>query len=595
MNSVKSGIIFPQNVLDIFKKVLLVYPSLIMKKCHIFFSGIILFFFFLLPPQSFANDQPGIRIILQALEEEMSRSLRDLKLDGFNPPYFLSYQVKDHQSVTITATFGAILKSGANRFRNLYVEARLGDVQSDSSPTDLAYFGSANYILLPIENDLDALKRAIWRGTDRTYKAAALNYLRKKGRDIQKVDLENLDDFSNGNKNIYVETIVEQDKFSKHIRHWENITRKVSALFKGHKEIINSQVSFSAKKTIRIYLNSEGTKIVDQNNMFGITISARTKSEDGMNLFDQDVIHFKNLKDFPSEELLQEKVLVLIQSLKQLRESKVIEPYVGPVILEPDAAGVLFHEAIGHRLEGERQRTEREGKTFKEKINQLILPAFISIFDDPTQKRYKDTYLYGSYFYDDEGQKAKKVTLVQSGILKSFLKSRVPIKNFPESNGHGRSDGMRDPIARMGNLIIKSTKEVSRKKLKEMLIEETKKQNKPFGLIIKKITGGETNTSRYSFQAFKGTPVYIYKVYVEDGREELARGAEFVGTPLISINKILATGNDYEVFNGFCGAESGFVPVSSVAPSLLLSEIELQRKSSKKSKPPVLDPPDLKK
>ena len=564
-----------------------------MKKSCIYFSGIILFISFLLPLQTFASNQLDAKVIFKALEEEMNRSLSDLKLDIFKPPYFLSYQVKDHQSVKIRASFGAIVKSDTNRFRNLFVETRVGDVQSDSAATDLAYFGSANYFSLPIENDLDALKREIWFASDRTYKAAALNYLRKKGRNIQKVDSEKINDFSTGEKNVYVETIETEDQFSKNIPHWENRIKNASALFKGHKKILHSRVDFSARKNIRIYLNSEGTKIVDQHTIFGVTISARAKSDDGMDLFDQDTINFKNLKNFPSDDLLREKALALIQSLKNLRESKVIEPYVGPAILEPDAAGVLFHETIGHRLEGERQRSEGEGKTFKEKINQLILPDFINIFDDPTQKRYDDKYLYGAYFYDDEGQKAQKVELVRNGILKNFLMSRVPIKNFTGSNGHGRSDGTRDPIGRMSNLIIKSDEEVSHKKLKEILIAESKKQNKPYGLIIKKIRGGETRTSKYNFQVFKGSPVYIYKVYVEDGREELVRGAEFVGTPLTSINKIMATGNDYRVFNGFCGAESGYVPVSSIAPSILLSEIELQRTASKKSKPPILEAPAL--
>ena len=557
------------------------------------FSIIILFIFLLRPLPIFANDLQGTRIIQQALEEEMDRSLNDLKLDIFGPPYFLSYQVKDYQKVKINATYGAILKSDSNRFRNLFVEARVGDYKSDSAPTDLAHSGSANYVPLPVENDLGALKRAIWLATDRIYKVTALNYLRKKGRNIQRVDLEHIDDFTGGEKNIYAETVNENDTFSEHIPQWQNLVRKASALFKGQKEIISSRVDFSAQKTIRIYLNSEKTEIVDQSTMFGITISARSKSEDGMDLFDRNTISFKNLNDFPSEKLLREKVFALIQSLTQLKQSKVIEPYVGPVILEPDAAGVLFHEAIGHRLEGERLRSEREGKTFKEKIDKLILPDFINIFDDPTEKRFNDTDMYGAYHYDDEGQKAQKVVLVENGILKNFLMSRVPIKNISKSNGHGRSDGMRDPIARMGNLIVKSNNEVSQEKLKEMLLEESKKQNKPYGLIIKKITGGETNTSRYNFQVFKGTPVYIYKVYVEDGREEMVRGAEFVGTPLASINKIMATGNDYKVFNGFCGAESGYVPVSSVAPSVLLSEIEFQRKASIKSKPPILRPPDM--
>lgn len=564
-----------------------------MKKYHIYFTGVVLFVFYLFHSVGFANAFPGTQVVLQALEEEMNRSKSGLKLDIFDPPYFLSYQVKDYSKVEIQATYGAILKSNHDRYRNLYVEVRVGDTQSDSSPSDLETSRNANYVLFPIEDNLNALKRKIWLATDRAYKTAVLTFLRKKGKNIQKVDLEDINDFSSGEKNIYVESTQENNDFLNHIPQWENIIRKASALFKGHDEIISSKINLSAQRTIRIYLNTERTRIVDQNTMFGITITARTKGKDGMNLFDQDAILFKEIKDFPSEKLLREKVLTMVQSLKKLRASGVIEPYVGPAIFEPDAAGVLFHETIGHRLEGERQRSEREGKTFKDKINELILPDFINIFDDPTKERYNDQDLFGAYLYDDEGQKAQNVLLVQNGVLKNFLLSRTPINNFPESNGHGRGDGVRDPMARMANLIVKSNKEVSRKKLKEMLIEETKRQNKPYGLIIKKVLGGETNTSRYNFQVFKGTPVYIYKVYVDDGREELVRGAEFVGTPLMSINKIVATGNDYEVFNGFCGAESGFIPVSSVAPSVLLSEVELQRTASKKSKPPILDPPDL--
>lgn len=564
-----------------------------MKKHHISFSVLILFIFFIFRLPALANDLLDVKVIMQAIEEEMNRSMKDLKLDVFDPPYFLSYQVKDTRKVEIKATFGAILKSTSNRFRNLYAELRIGDTQSDSSPDDLDSRGSANYIPLPIEDDLDALKKEIWLATDKIYKAAVLSYLRKKGRKIQKVQLEKIADFSSGEKNIYEEPVKENSQFTDRIPQWEKVIRKTSAIFKGHKEIINSRVGFTAQETIRIYRNSEGTKIVDQSSIFVITIFARTKSEDGMSLFDQDVISFKDLEGFPSEEILREKVLILVKSLKQLRKSKVIEPYAGPAIFEPDAAGVLFHETIGHRLEGERQRSEREGKTFKDKINERILPDFINIFDDPTLKQYDNRDLFGAYIYDDEGQKGQNVVLVQNGVLKNFLLSRTPIKNFPKSNGHGRSDGFRDPIARMGNLIIKSNNEISRKKLKEMLIEETKKQNKPYGLIIKKVLGGETNTSRYNFQVFKGTPVYIYKVYVDDGREEMVRGAEFVGTPLTSINKIIATGNDYAVFNGFCGAESGYIPVSSVAPSVLFSEIELQRTASKKSRPPILKTPQL--
>ena len=559
-----------------------------MRKYSFYLSSLFLIIFSFFPLLAFANNTP---VILQALEEELDRSREGLTLDVFGSPYFLSYLVKDTQKAKIQATYGAILKSSADRSRNLYIEAKVGDMHSDSSNADLESVRPPLLITLPIEDDLDALKKNIWLATDREYKTAVLKYLRKKGKNIQKVEIDNIDDFSMGEKNVHIEAVREYDNFSDRMPSWKNIIRKTSAAFKLNKEIINSRVDFSANSVIRYYLNSEGSKIVNQKDIFSITLSARTKSKDGMNLFDQDVMYFQDPENFPTEEVLREKVLALTQSMMEIRESEVMEPYVGPAILAPDAAGVLFHEAIGHRLEGERQRSEQEGKTFRDKIDESILPDFISIYDDPSRKEYNNIKLSGHYRYDEEGQIGQKVVLVENGVLKNFLLSRTPIKNFPKTNGHGRSDGLKDPMARMSNLIVKSDREVSLETLKDMLIEEARKQNKPYGLLIKKVVGGETNTSKYNFQVFKGKPVFIYKVYVDDGRLELMRGAEFVGTPLASINKIKATGNDYQVFNGFCGAESGFVPVSNITSSVLLSEIELQRTSTRKTKPPILSRP----
>ncbi|MEE8135696.1 MAG: metallopeptidase TldD-related protein, partial [Thermodesulfobacteriota bacterium] len=266
-------------------------------------------------------------------------------------------------------------------------------------------------------------------------------------------------------------------------------------------------------------------------------------------------------------------------------------PVSVPALLEPEAAGVVFHEAIGHRLEGERQIDDNEGQTFKEKVGEIVIPPFLSIIDDPSMKNFNGTHLMGYYPFDDQGVPGERVVLIDKGILRNFLLSRTPVNGFERSNGHGRASYGRAPIARMSNTIIESDTEYSKEKLKELLIEEVKRQNKPFGLLIKRMKGGETNTSSYNFQAYRATPVAIYKVDPKTGEETPVRDVEIVGTPLVSINKIIATGDDYSVFNGFCGAESGYIPVSTVAPSILVSEIELQRKSSKKEKLPLLPPP----
>ena len=278
----------------------------------------------------------------------------------------------------------------------------------------------------------------------------------------------------------------------------------------------------------------------------------------------------------------------------QLRKAKLLAPYSGPAILCPESAGVFFHEVIGHRMEGERLISPEEGQTFKGKLGTQIFPKFISIIDDPTLSSWNGQSLMGTYLYDDEGVKARRVSLVKSGVLKNFLLSRTPIEQFTRSNGHGRNESFEDPIARMSNLIIHSSRGYSFAKLKEKLLTEVNRQKKPYGLIIQEVGSGETQTTKYGFQAFRGTPTMVYKVDSDSGRETLVRGIEFVGTPLASMNKILATGNDYTVCNKYCNAESGWIPVSTIAPSLLISEIELQKVQESRTKPPILPPPPSK-
>lgn len=190
--------------------------------------------------------------------------------------------------------------------------------------------------------------------------------------------------------------------------------------------------------------------------------------------------------------------------------------------------------------------------------------------------------------------RGQRVALVEAGVLKAYLLSRQPVEGFLRSNGHGRSEGNRKPVARMANLLVQSKKQVSNVELKRMLMSEARRQQKPYGLIIRDITGGNTNTSSYGYQAFKGVPRMVYRVDVNTGAETLVRGVEIVGTPLSSMNRVLATGATLGVFNGFCGAESGNVPVSTIAPATLLQEIELQRVTEGKDRPPILQSPAAK-
>src|SRR6202042_384880 len=293
----------------------------------------------------------------------------------------------------------------------------------------------------------------------------------------------------------------------------------------------------------------------------------------------------------PSDAELTAKVDKISEDLKALRAAPPAEPYAGPALLSGRAAAVFFHEVLGHRLEGHRQKDETEGQTFTKKINQLVLPAFLSVIDDPTLKELNGVKLAGSYDFDDEGVPAVRVEAVENGILKNFLMSRMPVKNFDHSNGHGRRQPGLMPTGRQGNLIVTSTNSVPDTELRKKFIEEIKKQGKSYGLYFDDIQGGFTLTTRSLPQAFQVLPVIVYRVYADGRPDELVRGVDIVGTPLAALTRIVATGDEQHVFNGICGAESGSVPVSAVAPAMLFSEMEVQKRAKSHTRPPILSPP----
>src|SRR5208337_4912543 len=267
------------------------------------------------------------------------------------------------------------------------------------------------------------------------------------------------------------------------------------------------------------------------------------------------------------------------------------EPFVGPAIFSGRAAGVFFHEIFGHRVEGHRQKDESEGQTFTKSVGTKVLPDFLSVVFDPTRRKIAGVDLNGWYDYDDEGVKARPVTVVDKGVLKTFLMSRSPIQGVDHSNGHGRRQPGLEVVSRQSNLIVQSTKQVSEQVLREMLVAEIKRQNKPYGLLFDEVTGGYTTTQRRGLQAFTVIPLMVYRVYADGRPDQLVRGVDIVGTPLASFSKILATSDKAEVFNGYCGAESGQVPVSASSPALLVSEIEIQKKQHSQDRPPFLGRP----
>ena len=505
------------------------------------------------------------------------------------PPYFLSYSVSDANAVLIRAQYGALVGSSENHVRVADVQVRLGAPSLDNTHGD--HRGSAvNSLDLPLTDDREALARSLWLATNTGYGNAVDNYLRVKTEaQVRAKEEDTSPDFSKEPPQV---AIVEPappiviDRAA-----WEQRVRALSRLFREYPDVYQNFVMLTVQNETDYFASSEGSRVVTPHQQARLVVFAVTRADDGMDLFRDQTFEAETLDGLPAQAEMESAIRALGKSLEALRKAPVTEPFDGPAILSGRASAVFFHEVLGHRLEGQRQRGDEEGQTFTKELGKDVLPGFLSVADDPTVTTFGKTWLSGSYTYDDEGQKAQRVELIQDGVLKTFLMSRLPIASFSESNGHGRAQTGRMPTGRQGNLIVTSTKSVSDTKLREQLIDEARKQGKPFGLYFEDISSGFAVTTRNSPQAFQVIPLVVYRVYVDGRPDELVRGVSIVGTPLAAMKRILATSDKPEVFNGECGAESGTVPISAVAPAMLVSEIETQRQEQGTERPPILPIP----
>jgi TldD protein len=534
--------------------------------------------------------------LLDTMTAELSRAMGSLgkqpdkSASGKQvPPYFLSYSIADANSISIRAQYGALVTSENNRQRAVDVQVRVGDPKLDN--THGTHRSTAvNTLQLPITDDREALSRSLWLATNSGYGTALDNYLRVKTEaEVRAKEEDTSGDFSTESPQVFVGKPAPAPAVDKSV--WEDRVRGLSKIFREYPDVYQNIVMLTAQSETDYYASSEGSRLANPHQHARLIVFAVSRADDGMDLFRAQTFEAETVAGLPKQAELEAAMRELGKSLEELRKAPLTEPFNGPAILSGRAAAVFFHEVLGHRLEGQRQRGDEEGQTFTKEVNKPVLPSFLSVADDPTRTKFGDTWLSGSYDYDDEGQKAKKVDLIQDGVLKTFLMSRLPIASFSNSNGHGRGQTGRVPNGRQGNLIVTSTKAVPETELRKMLIEEAKKQGKPYGLYFEDISSGFAVTTRNSPQAFQVIPLVVYRVYVDGRPDELVRGVSIVGTPLAAMKRILATGDKSEIFNGECGAESGSIPVSAVAPAMLLTEMETQRQPQGTERVPILPNP----
>jgi TldD protein len=530
--------------------------------------------------------------ILGLAQSELQRNFDGLKKEPV-PPYFISYTLHDTRTTRISAAFGALMRSDEDRSRFATIDVRVGDFALDNTHPLRGDTGPSrprvSAVSLPLTDDPKPIRLALWRATDRSFKQAAEAYTRVKTNVAAKIKDENpVPDFSREGPQTYTGAPA---AYSADTKAWEARLRRVSALFADDPLVFESDISLSIESDNRYYTSSDGSQIATGEITCRLFVQAMTKATDGMELPLYASYYARTPEGLPEEKQLTADVREMMALLARLRTAPLVDPFSGPAILSGRAAGVFFHEIFGHRVEGSRQKSADDAQTFAKSVEMPVLPSFLSVVFDPTLEKLGNIELIGHYLYDDEGIKARRVTVVDKGVLKTFLLGRAPLLAFPQSNGHGRAQPGYLPVSRQSNLIVQSSNTVTPEVLMEQLRQEARKQGKPFGLLFENIEGGFTFTSRSQPNAFNVMPNVVYRIYTDGRPPELVRGVDLIGTPLAAFGKIIATSDKVDVFNGICGAESGGVPVSASSPALLVSEVEVQKKAQSQETLPILPAP----
>ena len=501
---------------------------------------------------------------LAALQEELQRGMHDLSAKGKPPPYFIGYEVHDRSETTVMASYGALVQSTERRTRILDADVRVGDYKLDSTHAirsndfDFSSEITGHPVPLPLSDDETALRTVAWSETDRRYEESAERLVKlKTQRTLKVADDDPSDDFSREKPVTYFGPPARLDV---DVPAWEARLRRLSGKFRGQAEILDSDASLQATSLTLWLLNSEGTAIQTGRNYVRVFIEADARAEDGMELERFESFDAETLEGLGGEAVMNAAADSIITDLKALRRAPLAEPYAGPAILEGKAAGVFFHEIFGHRVEGHRQKSEDEGQTFAKKIGEPIMPSFVSVYDDPTLANLGGVDLNGFYRYDDEGVDARRATLVDGGILRGFLLSRSPTRGFSSrtATGAGRRGG---PSFR-GRATWWSSRgwPSSPDELRRLLRDEAKRQGKLYGLLVPGHLGRlHQHRARRAAGVQGAADPGLPRVGRRAARRARARRRSGRHAAVVA-DRILAAGDDYQTFNGYCGAESGFVP-----------------------------------
>jgi TldD protein len=572
---------------------------------------------------------------LQAMRDEMARAksrleLQILKEDKPVRPYYVEYRLLDLDVREIVAEYGALLSTTHTRNRVMNVAARVGDYKLDSS-NFISDEGFRGFIgptgTVGIDRDYNSLRQDLWIATDQAFKEAVETYSRKQAYLSSLARQSDIDDFSKAVVIQHIEPLVASDWTN---RNWEQEARDTSSALRAFPQIYESRVTYYLVYMTEYLLTSESTEVRANHSFAAIESGMTTLADDGMQVNHYYSTYAPRPADLPSVETVRKDLNVAGTELMAMRIATPAPDYTGPVLFESRAAAALVAQVLGPSLSGARPpvafqpvvdqlmsslggRSEWSGK-----INSRVLPQSVSLIDDPSAKDFKGTPLIGGYVIDEEGMPAQKVTLVQNGTLKNLLMSRRPGPEFDKSNGHGRSAFLSDAKPTMSNLFFSSSETVSKEELKKKFLDACREEKLSFCLVVRQMDNPSLSILHQEdftdlLASFGGNaatdrlPLVVYKIYPQDGREELVRGARITGFSPRSLRNISGIGSDDYVYNymqsqvagvsgtalgAFGTAQSG-LPASVVAPSLLFEEIEVRGARGEPKRLPLLPEPPM--
>jgi TldD protein len=572
---------------------------------------------------------------LQAMRDEMERAKTRLELKIPNieqpvRPYYVEYRLLDLEVREVVAEFGTILSSTQTRNRFMNVVARVGSHKLDSS-NFVSDDGFRGFIgpsgAVGIDRDYDSLRQDLWIATDQAFKEAVETYSRKQAYLSSLARQSDIDDFSEAEPVQLVEPLETPDWSS---RNWDQEARATSATLRAFSEIHESRITYYLAYATEYLLTSEGTEIRQNRHFAGIEAGLGTFAGDGVPLNHFFAAYAARPASLPSVETVRKALNVAGTELMAMRAAPPAQDYTGPVLFEARAAAPLLAQVLGPAVNGarppisfspvmEQMLGNLGGKSdWVGRLGARVLPAGVTVVDDPGAEEFNGTPLIGGYGVDDEGVRAQKVTLVEGGNLKNELMSRRPGLDSNQSNGHGRT-AFFDAKPTMSNLFFSSAETLSATDLKKKFLDACRAEKLAFCLVVREMDNPALSLLHQedfsellaSYGGGAGTgdrlPLVVYRIYPETGREEIIRGARIIGLNSRALRNLSGIGSDSFVFNymqsqnnGFAGtalgafgsAQSG-LPASVVAPSLLFEEIEVRGARGEAKRLPLLPPPPM--